>query len=287
MVGLRGVELEAFGGLGSFVRQRAPLVSMLRDSMNSFTACMARSFGAVGSRGAYRRGRCGPPLGRTAVRPAAFLVPRPRPPDHPGVTIEILVPTTRTLGGATRAILETLLGTGFQNIDPPDGSIEVEMMNVEGEEWAKHVPDDVSAADLGEQIKADRTLVRVRIVLRLGHFLLFPGFVVLCRPDPYEEFLEDPRARQIIGREALELARAFNAPELVVAGDAASDFLGTEATTWDGLRKSWRKRRSRTTASACRSSRRIEACNRAGRLLGCIKQPWKTIRQARKPSRAA
>jgi hypothetical protein len=152
------------------------------------------------------------------------------------VAIEILLPTTRTLGGAVRAVLETLRGKLFENIDPPEGSIEVELMNVEGDEWAKSVPDDVDAADLGESIKGDRTIVRVRIELRLGHFLLFPGFVVLCRPDEYEEFLEDPRARQVIGREALELARAFDAPELIVAGDAASDFLGTEATTWEGLK---------------------------------------------------
>ena len=36
------------------------------------------------------------------------------------VPIEILVPTNRTLGGATRAVLETLLGSGFQNIDAPE-----------------------------------------------------------------------------------------------------------------------------------------------------------------------
>jgi hypothetical protein len=152
------------------------------------------------------------------------------------VSIEILLPTTRTLGGATRAILEALLGGGFQNIDPPEGGIEVELMNVDGEEWAKQVPGDVEPPELGESIKADRHIVRVRIGLRLGHFLLFPGFVVLCRPDDYEEFLSDPRARQVIGREALELARAFMAPEMIVAGDAASDFLGTEATTWESLK---------------------------------------------------
>ena len=55
---------------------------------------------------------------------------------------------------------------------------------------------------------------------------------MLCRPDEYEDFENDPRARQIVGREALELARAFAAKELIVAGDAASDFLGTEANTW-------------------------------------------------------
>ncbi len=61
--------------------------------------------------------------------------------------------------------------------------------------------------------------------------------MILCRPDEYEDFETDPRARQIIGREALELARAFDAPELFVAGDAASDFLGTETTDWDGLKE--------------------------------------------------
>src|SRR5690606_9471259 len=93
----------------------------------------------------------------------------------------------------------------------------------------------------GEEIKAseapgaDRILC-VRIALRLGHFLLYPRFVVLCRPDDYDDFVSDPRARQIIGREALELAHAFQSPELIVCGDAASDFLGSEATNWDELK---------------------------------------------------
>jgi hypothetical protein len=153
------------------------------------------------------------------------------------VPIEILLPTARTLGGSVRAVLEQLLGPGFQNIDPPEGvPLEVELMNVDGEEWAKSVPGDTSPADLGDAIKANREIVRVRIGLRLGCFLLYPGFVVLSRPDEYEEFERDPRARQIIGREALELARAFGSQELVVAGDAATDFLGTEATTWEGLK---------------------------------------------------
>jgi len=34
----------------------------------------------------------------------------------------------------------------------------------------------------------------------------------------------------------LELAQAFLAPEIVIAGDAASDFLGSEATTWEGIK---------------------------------------------------
>ena len=151
--------------------------------------------------------------------------------------IEIHVPAgTRTLGGVTRAILEMLLSKGFQNIDPPEsGKLEVELMNADGEEWAKGVPEEASAAEIGDEIKANREIVRARISLRLGCFLLFPGFCVLCRPDEFSDFERDPRARQIIGREALELARAFAAKELIVAGDAASDFLGTEANTWDQL----------------------------------------------------
>lgn len=153
------------------------------------------------------------------------------------MAIEILVPTTRTLGGATRAILEQILGAGFPSIDPPESrAVLVEIMNVEAEEWAKRVPEEVTAAEMGDSIKTDRTVVRVTIDLRLGHFLLFPGFVILCRPDEYSDFIADPRGRQIIGRESLELARAFNAPELIVAGDAASDFLGTETTDWDELK---------------------------------------------------
>ncbi len=153
------------------------------------------------------------------------------------MAIEIHVPAgTRTLGGATRAVLEMLLSKGFQNIDPPvSGKLEIELMNADGEEWAKSVPEEASAAEIGDEIKANREIVRARIGLRLGCFLLFPGFCVLCRPDEFTDFERDPRARQIIGREALELARAFTAKELIVAGDAASDFLGTEANTWEQL----------------------------------------------------
>ena len=136
-----------------------------------------------------------------------------------------------------RAVLDQILRAGFQNIDPPESSaVLVELMNVESEEWAKRVPEELSTDELAKSIKADRTVVRVRLELRLGHFLLFPGFVILCRPDDYEGYASDPRARQIIGREALELAQAFAAPELIVAGDAASDFLGTETTDWDELK---------------------------------------------------
>jgi len=152
--------------------------------------------------------------------------------------IEILVPTTRTLGGATRAVLEQLLGPGFVNIDAPEEtSIPVELMTVDMKAWEESVPADVSTEDLGERIKADKRIVRVKIGLRLGWFMLFPGFVILCRPDDYEAFQADPRARGIIGRESLELAQAFHAPELVVCGDAVSDFIGHEVTDWDGLKE--------------------------------------------------
>ena len=153
------------------------------------------------------------------------------------MAIEILVPTTRTLGGATRVILMQLLGPGFANIDAPEETpLEVEIMNVDAEEWPKMVPDEISPDQLGDEIKANREIVRIRIPLRLGHFLLFPGFVSLCRPDDYEDFVEDPRARQIIGRESLELAHGFGSKEILIAGDAATDFLGTEATTWEELK---------------------------------------------------
>lgn len=151
--------------------------------------------------------------------------------------IEILVPTTRTLGGATRAVLETLLGPGFANIDSPEEEdIEVELMNVDVESWPQNVPSEIDPAALGESIKEKREIVRAKIPLRTGHFLLFPGFVILCRTDEYEAFESDPRARQIIGRESLELARAFQATELLVCGDAASDFIGHEVTKWEGLK---------------------------------------------------
>jgi hypothetical protein len=137
-----------------------------------------------------------------------------------------------------RAVLEQLLGPGFLNIDPVEtDSFEVEVTDVDLVEQGRIVPEEVSPADLGEEIKGNREIVRVRVPLRMGHFLLFPGFVVLCRPDDYEDYLSDPRQRQIVGREALELAHAFGADELIVAGDAATDFLGTEATDWDGLKE--------------------------------------------------
>ena len=152
--------------------------------------------------------------------PGLLSTPRPLGPIIAVVPIEILLPTTRTLAGATRAVLEQLEG----------------MTNVDGEEWPKRVPEEISTLELTDVIKADREVVRIRIHVRIGSFLLFPGFVILCRPDDYGDFESDPRARQILGREALELAQAFVSPELIVAGDAASDFLGTEVTTWEGLK---------------------------------------------------
>ncbi len=154
------------------------------------------------------------------------------------MAIEILVPTTRSLAGATRAVLDQLLGPGFLNVDPVEtDAFEVELTDVDMREQGRLVPEAVSPADLAEELRRNREFVRVRIPLRLGHFLLFPGFVVLCRPDEYEDYLKDPRQRQIVGREALELAQAFGARELVVAGDAATDFLGTEATDWESLKE--------------------------------------------------
>ncbi len=154
------------------------------------------------------------------------------------MAIEILVPTSRTLAGATRAVVEQLLGPGFVNIDSSsESSIEVELTNVDSKEWGEFVPDDLSAGELSDKIRADKEILRIRVPLRIGHFLLFPGFVVLCRTDEYEEFITDPRARQIIGREALELAHAFGAEEIVIAGDAATDFLGSEANDWTSLKE--------------------------------------------------
>ena len=150
--------------------------------------------------------------------------------------IEILLPTARSLGGAVRAVVEQILGPGFVNIDGRDAdAVEVELTNVDMKTWGQLVPEDASPAELGEAVKADKEIVRARIPLRIGHFLLFPGFVVLCRPDDYEAFASDPRARQIIGRESLELAHAFGAHELVVAGDVVTDFLGTEIVKWEDV----------------------------------------------------
>lgn len=154
------------------------------------------------------------------------------------MAIEILLPTTRTLGGATRALLEVLTTVGFQNIDAAEGDdIEVELMRVDMEAFSRRVPSETSPADLGDEIKADREIVRTKIPLRVGNFTLFPGFVILCRLDDYDAFQEDPRARQILGRESLELAQAFNSAEIILCGDAASDFIGHDANDWASLKQ--------------------------------------------------
>jgi hypothetical protein len=155
------------------------------------------------------------------------------------MTIEILLRTDRSIAGATRAVLDKMLGTGWENIDAPeDGRVEVDCLNGEtGEEWGFESP-QVTAMDAFTRIKDAPTTVRVKVGLRSGHLILFPGFVALSRPeDDFDEYAEDPRAKAIIQREAFELGRAFAAKELIIAGDAATDFLGTDATTWDGLKQ--------------------------------------------------
>jgi hypothetical protein len=155
------------------------------------------------------------------------------------MAIESLVPTDRSLAAATRLVLDRLAVAGFENIDPPeDGRLEVDCLDGDtSEEWGLVVPESTPMAAF-LKIKERATTVRVVVRLRLGHFYLYPGFVVLSRPpDEFEDFQNDPRARQIVLREAFELARAFGAREVVVAGDAASDFLGNEASTWSGLKE--------------------------------------------------
>jgi hypothetical protein len=152
--------------------------------------------------------------------------------------IEILLTTQRSLAAATRSLLDRLTGPGFENIDAPeDGRVEVDCLDGEsGEEWGVVAP-EVSAMEAFSKIKEAATTVRVKIGLRRGHFILFPGFIVLSRPDDeYEDFEEDPRARSIFLREAFELARHVTAKEVLIAGDAASDFLGEDATSWDELK---------------------------------------------------
>jgi hypothetical protein len=152
--------------------------------------------------------------------------------------IEILLTTQRSLAAATRSLLDRLTGPGFENIDAPeDGRVEVDCLDGEsGEEWGVVAP-EVSAMEAFSKIKEAATTVRVKIGLRRGHFILFPGFIVLSRPDDeYEDFEEDPRARSIFLREAFELARHVGTKEVLVAGDAASDFLGEDATSWDELK---------------------------------------------------
>jgi hypothetical protein len=153
--------------------------------------------------------------------------------------IEILLTTSRSLAASTRAMLDKLVAGAFENVDPPeDGRIEVDCLDGEsGEEWGFVAP-ETGAMEAFARIKEKPTTVRVKISLRTGHLILFPGFVVLSRPDDeYEDFEDDPRAKQIILREAMELGRFVGAKEVLVAGDAASDFLGEDATTWSELRE--------------------------------------------------
>jgi hypothetical protein len=155
------------------------------------------------------------------------------------MAIETLLHTDRSLAGSLRSILDRLMGPGFENVDAPEeGRIEIDCLDGEtGDEWGMASP-EVSAMDAFSKLKEKANTVRVRVSLRTGCFLLFPGFVVLQRPDDdYDDFEEDPRARQIILREAMEVGRHFGAREVMVAGDAASDFLGTETTSWDGLKE--------------------------------------------------
>jgi hypothetical protein len=154
------------------------------------------------------------------------------------MAIETLLHTERSLAAAARVVLDRLLGPGFDNIDAPeDGRIEVDCLDGDsGEEWGFVAP-DVGAMDAFAKIKERPTTVRVAIRLRHGQLMLFPGFVALSRPDgDYDEFEEDERAKQIALREAFELGRTFHAREVLLAGDAATDFLGTDATSWDGLK---------------------------------------------------
>jgi hypothetical protein len=154
------------------------------------------------------------------------------------MAIETLLHTERSLAAATRLVLDRMASGGFENIDAPeDGRVELDCLDGEsGEEWGISAP-ETSPMDAFLRIKDRASTVRVSVRLRTGQILLFPGFVVLSRPEEdFEDFTEDPRARQILLREAFELARAFGAREVLLAGDAASDFLGTEATSWEGLK---------------------------------------------------
>jgi hypothetical protein len=154
------------------------------------------------------------------------------------MAIETLLHTERSLAAATRMVLDKLIAAAFENIDPPqDGRIEVDCLDGDsGEEWGFVAP-EVGAMEAFAKIKERPTTVRVSLRLEHGHVLLFPGFVALSRPDgDYEEFEDDDRAKQIALREAFELGRTFHAREVLLAGDAATDFLGTEATSWEGLK---------------------------------------------------
>ena len=151
--------------------------------------------------------------------------------------IEILLTTSRSLAASTRSMLDKLVSSGFENVDPPeDGRIEVDCLDGEsGEEWGFVAPETTAQEAFGK-IKEKPTTVRAKVSLRSGHLILFPGFVVLSRPDDeYDDFEEDLRAQHIILREAMEIGRYVGVKEVLIAGDAASDFLGEEATTWSEL----------------------------------------------------
>jgi hypothetical protein len=155
------------------------------------------------------------------------------------MAIETLLHTDRSLAAATRLVLDKIHGHGFENVDgPEDGRIEVDCLDGDtGDEWGFVAP-ETSPMDAFSKIKEKPTTVRVSIRLEHGHLLLYPGFVVLSRPESdYEEFEEDERAKEIALREAFEIGRMFRVHEVLIAGDAASDFLGTEATSWEGLKE--------------------------------------------------
>jgi hypothetical protein len=155
------------------------------------------------------------------------------------MAIETLLHTERSLAAATRVVLDRLLGGGFETIDvPEDRRLEVDCLDGDsGEEWGFVAP-PTTAMEAFQKIKERPTTVRVSVKLEHGHVLLYPGFVALSRPDAdYDEFEDDDRAKQIALREAFELGRTFNAREVLLAGDAATDFLGTEATSWEGLKE--------------------------------------------------
>jgi len=157
---------------------------------------------------------------------------------HRRVAIETLLHTDRSLAAATRLVLDKLQGKALENVDgPEDGRIEVDCLDGDsGDEWGFVAP-ETSPMDAFTKIKEKPTTVRVSVRLEHGQVLLYPGFVVLSRPDgDFEEFEEDENAKEIALREAFELGRLFRVREVLIAGDAASDFLGTEATSWEGLK---------------------------------------------------
>src|SRR5262249_13969777 len=81
---------------------------------------------------------------------------------HPGMAIETLLHTERSLAAATRMVLDKLLSNGFENIDPPeDGRVEIDCLDGDsGEEWGFVAP-EVGAMDAFAKIKEKTTTVRV------------------------------------------------------------------------------------------------------------------------------